>query len=156
MSVGRGFRRSEASLEALLYAPVHAPSTARGPMPSIRTRQFLRWIPQLPAVAILGLASTTKLLGAADAVALFTLLGAEPAGRLAVGALELVATVLLLWPRHSLLGASLGAFVVLGAIATHILRIGITYGGDASLFIMAWVVLLSCLTTIWLRRPTGA
>jgi len=121
---------------------------------SPRTRTVLSWVAQLVAAAILGMAGVSKLTGAADSVALFTLLGAEPTGRLALGSVELVATLLLLWPARAVIGASLGAFLMVGAIGTHLFRIGINYGGDPSLFIMACVVLISCGATIGLRRGT--
>jgi hypothetical protein len=98
------------------------------------------------------MAGVAKLTAAADPVALFTLLGAEPWGRLLVGTLEVLATLLLLWPSMAVPGASLGAALMLGAIGTHLVKIGISYGGDPSLFIMACVVLCACAATVWLRK----
>lgn len=121
-------------------------------MLSPRTHTVLTWIARLVAAGILGMASFAKLTAASDSVALFTLLGAEPWGRLLVGSAELVATVLLLRSTMAVVGASLGAVLMLGAIATHLFKIGITYGGDPSLFIMACVVLIACAATVWLRR----
>lgn len=121
-------------------------------MLTARSRQIAMWIPQVLAAAILAMAAIPKLLGAADPVVLFTLLGAEPAGRLAVGALEGLATVLLLVPRTARAGAALGAMLMAGAIGTHLFRIGVSYGGDPSLFILACVVLASCVATFVLRR----
>jgi hypothetical protein len=121
-------------------------------MSSLRPITVLTWISQLVAAGILAMAGAAKLAGSADPVALFTLLGAEPWGRLLVGVLELLATALLLWPRTAVLGGSLGGLLMLGAIGTHLTRIGVTYGGDAGLFIMAWVVLLASVATVVLRR----
>jgi uncharacterized membrane protein YphA (DoxX/SURF4 family) len=120
-------------------------------MPSKRLNASLAWGAQLIAAAILGTASYSKLSGMADSVALFTLLGVEPWGRIAVGALEAVATLLILWPGSAILGAALGALLMFGAIGTHIFKIGVRYGDNPDLFIMAWIVLLMCLATAWFR-----
>lgn len=121
-------------------------------MMTARTRNILGWAAQLVAAAILGMAGVSKLLGAPDSVALFTLLGAEPYGRLALGAVELVAAILLLWPARAVVGAGLGAALMIGAIGTHLLKIGVSYPGDYSLIIMACVVLVACAATVGLRR----
>ena len=121
-------------------------------MPSARTTAVLTWVAQLVAAAILGMAATSKLTGASDAIALFTLLGVEPWGRLTLGSAELGTALLLLWPRTALLGGFLGTTLMLGAIATHLFRIGISYGGDPSLFLTACLVLAASVVTILLRR----
>jgi hypothetical protein len=119
---------------------------------SPRHRIILAWITKLIAAAILGMAGVSKLAGAEDSVALFTLLGAEPLGRLLLGVVELAATALLLWPARAVAGAMVGVVLMVGAIGTHLTRIGINYGGDPSLFIMACVTLAACAATIWLGR----
>ena len=85
---------------------------------------------------------------------LFTLLGAEPWGRILVGTLELVATLLLLWPRTALFGGGLGVLLMLGAIATHLFKVGIADEGDPTFFILACVVLVASAATIVLRKRT--
>jgi uncharacterized membrane protein YphA (DoxX/SURF4 family) len=119
-----------------------------------RSRTILAWIAQVVAAGILGMAGVLKLTAAPDPVALFTLLGAEPWCRLLVGTLEVAATLLLLWPTTARVGAGLGAALMLGAIGTHLVKIGVFYGGDPSLFIMACVVLSACAATAWLPKPT--
>jgi len=120
-------------------------------MPS-KARAALTWLPQVVAAVILGMAGLSKLTSAPDAVALFTLLGVEPWGRFLLGATELLAAVLLLWPPSAVLGGGLGVVLMLGAIATHVFRIGIAYGGDPSLFLMAVTVLVCSVATVALRR----
>jgi hypothetical protein len=83
---------------------------------------------------------------------LFTLLGAEPWGRVLVGSVEILTTALLLWPRTAVYGGMFGFCLMLGAIGTHLLRIGITYGGDPGLFITACLVLAATAATIVLNR----
>jgi hypothetical protein len=120
-------------------------------MSSKRLNTSLAWAAQLVAAAILGMASFSKLTGQQDAVTLFTVLGVEPWGRIGVGALEAAATLLLLWPGSAILGAALGALLMFGAIGTHLFKIGVRYGDNPDLFIMAWIVLLACLSTAWFR-----
>ncbi len=124
-------------------------------MPLSRPRLISSWVAQLVAAAILGVAGFAKLSGAEDSVTLFSFLGVEPWGRYLVGGLEAIATVLLLMPRTALAGAGLGALLMLGALATHLLKIGVMYGGNPDLFLMAWTVLAACLTTAWCRRSAA-
>jgi uncharacterized membrane protein YphA (DoxX/SURF4 family) len=112
----------------------------------------LSWAARLIAAAILAMAGVTKLSGAPDAIALFTLLGVEPWGRLGLGTVELFTAVLLLPPRTARLGGLGGAGLMTGAILTHLLKIGVSYGGDPSLFIMALVTLVAAGTTAYLHR----
>ena len=124
-------------------------------MPLSRPRLVASWVAQLVAAAILGMAGFAKLSGAEDSVTLFSFLGVEPWGRYLVGALEGLATLLLLVPKTALAGAGLGALVMLGALATHILKIGVMYGGNPDLFLMAWTGLAACLMTAWCRRSAS-
>jgi hypothetical protein len=121
-------------------------------MLSPRLRTGLSWAVRLIAAAILGMAGVMKVAAASDPVALFTLLGAEPWGRVLVGSLEILTTALVLWPRTAVYGGILGFLLMLGAIGTHLLRIGITYGGDASLFMTVCLVLVATAVTIALIR----
>jgi putative oxidoreductase len=117
-----------------------------------KARLTLTWLAQVVAAAVLGMAAISKLASAPDAVALFSVLGAEPWGRFLLGTVELLTALLLLWPRSAVAGGALGVVLMMGAIGTHVFKIGITYGGDPSLFLMACVVLLSSAATVVLRR----
>jgi len=118
---------------------------------SSRPRLILTWLAQLLGAAILGMAGSMKLIGAADAVALFTLLGAEPWGRLALGTLEVLTALGLLWPRTAARAALVGSVLMVGVIGNHLFKIGILYGGDPSLFIMAVTILIASGATYVLR-----
>ena len=76
-------------------------------MPASHTRSGISWLAQLVAAGILGYAAIAKLVGAAGPVALFTLLGVEPWGRILIGCGELAAAVMLLVPRTALFGGLL-------------------------------------------------
>lgn len=65
--------------------------------------------------------------------------------RIGTGILELMASILLLWPRHAGLGALLGVILMFGAIISHIFFIGIIVGNDGGqLMVMALIVLMCC------------
>ena len=83
---------------------------------------------------------------------MFTLLGAEPGGRILVGCLEVLASVLLLWPRMAVVGGCLAIVLMLGAIATHLFKIGIAIDGNPTFFILACVVLVASAAVVYLRR----
>lgn len=95
-----------------------------------------------------------KFTAAPESVKLFTTLGLEPAGRLGSGVAELVASVLLLWPRRAFWGALLALGVMGGALHAHLTKLGINYDGDGGLlFGLAVTVTLCSLVVLWLRRP---
>ena len=110
------------------------------------------WVARLVAAAILVMAGMAKLTGNADSVALFTLLGAEPWGRFLLGTVELTTVILLLWPRTAWVGGTLALGLMTGAILTHLLKIGVTYGGDPSLFLMALLTFTAAAITTYLHR----
>lgn len=66
--------------------------------------------------------------------------------RIETGALELVASILILLNRTAIFGALLGAGLMGGALLSHILFIGVIVREDGGqLFTMALIVLLCCL-----------
>ena len=111
------------------------------------------WSLQLIAAAILGQTLFFKFSGAPEAVELFQTLGVEPFGRLGLGVVELIAVVLLLWPRRAVLGGLLSVGLMVGAIGSHLTVLGIEVANDGGqLFAMAWVTLLAGAGVVWLRR----
>jgi len=110
------------------------------------------WIAQIVAAGILGMTLPFKLTGAAESVALFTTLGAEPYGRIGLGLMELAAVILLLVPRTAVFGGLLTSGILTGAVLSHLTILGVVYRGDASLFTMAVVGLLAGSTVSWVRR----
>lgn len=117
-----------------------------------KTQMIFSWVCQIIAVIILGQTLFFKFTGAPESIALFTKLGVEPWGRIGSGMFELIAVILLLIPRTAVLGALLGVVVMLGAIFSHLTVLGITWGGDATLFVLAIITLICCLVVVVLRR----
>jgi len=91
-----------------------------------------------------------------ESVFLFTELGAEPWGRIATACIESIIVVLLIIPYTSYLGALAGIGLMLGAIFAQLIVVGLGSGSDGGeLLMLALVVLLCCIVTIWLQKEEG-
>jgi uncharacterized membrane protein YphA (DoxX/SURF4 family) len=115
-------------------------------------RTVLVWVLRLLAAVIMLQTLYFKFTAQAQSVALFTQLGMEPWGRIGTGVLELIASVLILYPRTTGFGALLGLGLMSGAIYFHLTKLGIIFDGDAVLFIYASVVFLCCAILVFLCR----
>ncbi|MDA1194552.1 MAG: DoxX family protein [Planctomycetota bacterium] len=104
------------------------------------------WICQLGAAGILFFAGQGKLAGDAHAISMFSDLGMEPAGRIAIGALECGAAILLLIRQSAVYGALLGLGVMCGAIIGHLTVLGL--GGLP----FALLVAALCVGVLYIRR----
>lgn len=118
-----------------------------------RIERAVSWFFQLTAAAILFQTLFFKFTGAEESKYIFSTLGVEPWGRYATGVLELVAVALLLWERHSAFGAALAVGLMVGAIGSHLTRLGIEVKGDGGfLFALAISALGAAAIVLWLRR----
>lgn len=94
-----------------------------------------------------------KFTAAPESVFIFETVGMEPWGRVGSGIVELIASLLLLWPRRAWLGAVLGLGTISGAIFFHLTTLGIEVQGDGgTLFYLAVTVWISCLVVLLLRK----
>lgn len=111
------------------------------------------WIVKLLAVVILLQTLYFKFTGAEESVYIFQTLGIEPIGRIGSGIVELIASILILIPRTTLIGAILGLGTMSGAIFSHIfvLRIEVQHDGG-TLFTLAIVTLICCLILIYNQK----
>ena len=118
-----------------------------------RNATLVSWVCQLTAAVILGQTLFFKFAGAPEARYIFTTLGVEPWGRIATGVLELVAVLLLLYPRTAVFGAVLALGLMGGAILSHLTRLGIDVQGDHGLlFTLAIIVLVVAAIIVVIRR----
>lgn len=116
-------------------------------------KALFTWIVKLIAVIILVQTLYFKFTGAEESIYIFTKLGIEPFGRIGSGIVELIASILILIPRTTLLGALLGAGTMLGAIFSHVFVLGIDVKNDGGeLFILAIITLLCCTVLIIQNR----
>ena len=102
------------------------------------------WVLRILAALILLQTLYFKFTAQPESVEIFTTLGMEPWGRIGTGILELIAALLILYPRTTGIGALLGCGLMAGAIFFHLTKLGIIVGGDAILFIYAVVVFVCC------------
>ena len=119
-------------------------------------KNIFSWILRIIAAAILLQTLYFKFSGHPESVELFTKLGVEPWGRIGTGIIELITGILLLIPATAFIGALLGVGLMAGAILSHLTVIGIESKGDGGqLFIMAIIVLASCLLILLLQKKQG-
>ena len=120
--------------------------------------QAASWILQIIVAVILFQTLFFKFTGAAESKYIFTILGAEPWGRIGSGIFELAAVILLLIPSTVTFGAVLSLAATSGAIMSHLTKLGIVVvNSDGTrdgglLFALAVTVFLSSLVILIIRR----
>ena len=111
------------------------------------------WIIRLVAAGILLQTLYFKFSGAEESIFIFDTLGLEPIGRIGSGIVELVASIFILIPRTTLIGAILGLGTITGAIFAHLFFLGIEIKNDGgTLFILAIITFLCCLILIYNQK----
>ncbi|MEQ8363857.1 MAG: DoxX family protein [Cyclobacteriaceae bacterium] len=111
---------------------------------------FLYWGARVIAALILLQTLFFKFSGSAESIYIFSAVGIEPWGRIGVGVLELIASVMLLISSVSWIGALLSLGLMFGAIGMHLTLLGIEVQGDGGyLFILAVAVVICSLFVLW-------
>lgn len=111
------------------------------------------WLLRLVVAAILLQTLYFKFTGAEESIYIFKTLGMEPYGRIGSGIVELIASILILIPRTTLLGALLGLGVISGAILSHLFVLGIEVQNDGgTLFALAIITFLCCSILVYQNR----
>ncbi len=114
---------------------------------------ILLWIARVVAAIIMLQTLYFKFLGQPESIYIFTTVGIEPWGRYGTGVIELIASILILIPRTSWIGAGLGLGVMAGAILTHLTIFGIEVKGDGGyLFFLAATVAVCSLLILYITR----
>jgi uncharacterized membrane protein YphA (DoxX/SURF4 family) len=118
-----------------------------------KQKNIAYWILRLIASAIMLQTLFFKFSAAPESVYIFSTLGMEPWGRVGTGVLELVASILILIPATTALGALLGAGLMAGALLSHLTRLGIVVQNDhGQLFLYACLVFVSCMILLYTHR----
>jgi uncharacterized membrane protein YphA (DoxX/SURF4 family) len=110
------------------------------------------WILRLLAAVIMLQTLYFKFTAQPESVQLFTKLGMEPYGRIGTGILELIASILILIPRYTGYGATIGLILMTGALYFHLTKIGIYFNGDPLLFIYAVITFVCCAVLMYIYR----
>ncbi|MEP7307454.1 MAG: DoxX family protein [Acidobacteriota bacterium] len=125
-----------------------------------RPHVAISWVLQLTVAGILLQTLFFKFTGAEESVYIFSSVGrflhlarVEPWGRIASGMVELVASLLRIVPATASIGAVLTMGVMAGAIATHLIILGIDVKGDGGLlFGLALTAFVGSAIVLVLRR----
>jgi len=111
------------------------------------------WLLRLIVAAIMLQTLYFKFTASPESVYIFTSIGMEPWGRIGIGLMELIAAVLILFPRTTVLGAILATGLMCGAIYFHLSKLGIVVLNDGGqLFVYAIVVLVASVWLVWIHR----
>jgi uncharacterized membrane protein YphA (DoxX/SURF4 family) len=111
------------------------------------------WILRLLAAIILLQTLFFKFTAAEESVYIFTQIGMEPWGRIGIGIMELIAALLILYPKTTPYGALLAIGLMAGAIFFHLTKLGIVVKNDGGqLFVYALTVLLSSVILLLIYR----
>ena len=120
---------------------------------TLKQKTILIWILKLIAAIIMLQTLFFKFTASEESVYIFSKLGIEPWGRIGSGIVELIASILILIPRTTAIGALLGLGVMSGALFSHLTKLGVVVQDDhGQLFIYALLVFISCLILLYLYR----
>ncbi|MBM9591070.1 DoxX family protein [Leptospira sp. 201903075] len=107
---------------------------------------------RLLAVIIIGQTLYFKFSGSEESKFIFSVMGMEPWGRYGLAVLETFCVLFLLVPRFVWLGAALGFNLMLGAILSHFVFLGIVVQNDGGLLFILALVVLSLSTYLLYRE----
>jgi uncharacterized membrane protein YphA (DoxX/SURF4 family) len=111
------------------------------------------WALRLLAAAIMLQTLFFKFTASEESVYIFTQTGMEPWGRIGTGVLELMASILILYPKTTVYGAFLAIGLMAGAIFFHLTKLGIVVKNDGGqLFVYAVVVFTASLILLLINR----
>ena len=120
---------------------------------NMKAQTIIYWVARLIAAAIMLQTLYFKFTASAESVYIFTTVGMEPWGRIAVGVFELIASVLILINRTAWAGAVVAIGLMAGAIMMHLTLLGIEVQGDGGqLFLYAILVTLSSAYVVYANR----
>ncbi len=108
-------------------------------------KSIFNWLLRLVAAVIMLQTLYFKFTAQEESVYIFSTLGLEPWGRIGTGIAELIASIFILIPRTTALGAVMGMGIMAGAIFSHVFKLGIVVIKDGGqLFTYALLVFISC------------
>ena len=114
------------------------------------------WVLRIIAALVMLQTLYFKFSGSEESVYIFSQLGMAPWGRIATGVLELIASILILYPKTTFFGSVLAMGLMSGAVIAHLCKLGIVVKNDGGqLFIYALLVLVSSLILAILYRNDG-
>lgn len=110
----------------------------------MNAKNIISWILRLTVAVILLQTLYFKFTAHPDSVHIFSALGVEPWGRIGLGIIELIIAILILLPKSKIIGMASSLGIILGAVFSHILVLGINVSNDGgTLFTLAIIVLIA-------------
>jgi hypothetical protein len=110
----------------------------------MNTKNITSWILRLTVAFILLQTLYFKFTAHPDSVHIFSALGVEPWGRIGLGIVELITAVLILIPKTKIIGMVNSLGIILGAVFSHLLVLGVNVSNDGGgLFTLAIIVLIA-------------
>lgn len=114
---------------------------------------YLIWAARIVAAVIMLQTLYFKFTGAEESIYIFTTVGMEPWGRIGVGVMELIASILIIIPATSWIGAGIALGLMVGAMGMHLAILGIEVQGDGGyLFFLALMVALCSAIILWINK----
>jgi putative oxidoreductase len=117
-----------------------------------KTSLILYWGARLVAALIMLQTLYFKFSGSEESVYIFTTVGMEPWGRIGIGVLELIASVLLLFNATAWIGSGLALGLMTGAIGMHLTKLGISVRDDGGYLFFLAVAVALCSTIVLFKN----
>ncbi len=119
----------------------------------MKTKNIISWILRFTVAIILLQTLFFKFTAHPDSVHIFSALGVEPWGRIGLGIVELITVILILIPKTKIIGMVNSLGIIVGAIFSHLLVLGINVSNDGGgLFTLAFVVLIATIVFLVLHK----
>ena len=119
----------------------------------MKAKKIIYWILRLMVAIILLQTLYFKFTASPESVFIFTQLGIEPWGRIGTGIIELIASILILFPKTTVYGALMAMGTMAGAILSHFTKLGIVVANDGGeLFILACIVFFFSSVLVYINR----
>lgn len=110
----------------------------------MKIKNIISWIIRLTVAIILLQTLYFKFTAHPDSVHIFSALGVEPWGRISLGIVEFITAIFILIPKTKIIGIINSLGIILGAVFSHLLVLGVNVGNNgAGLFTLAIIVLIA-------------
>jgi putative oxidoreductase len=120
---------------------------------AMQIKKISYWIARLLAAVIMLQTLYFKFSASEESVYIFTTVGMEPWGRIGIGVMELIASVLLLITATAWLGALIALGLMAGALGMHFTILGIEVKGDGGyLFILCLLVAICSIYILFMEQ----
>lgn len=111
------------------------------------------WVFRIIAAFLLLQTLFFKFTASEESVYIFSTLCLEPWGRIGTGIIELIAGIMILFPKTTTYGAIVSIGLMMGAIASHLTVLGIEILGDqGQLFMYACIETLACAILLYISK----